>query len=91
MNADFIEIDNIAVNTEIMDICFTCDLVKCKGACCTMESEFGAPLTEDEIKTIDKVLPIVNEYLPQRSVKAIEKKGFWFETPIPMIGSLLAQ
>ena len=77
MNADFIEIDNIAVNTEIMDMCFTCDLTTCKGACCTMESEFGAPLSEDEIETINKILPIVKEYLPQRNIKEIEKHGFW--------------
>ena len=77
MDLDFIEIDNVAVNSEIMDNCFTCDLAKCKGACCTMESEFGAPVSEEEIETINKILPEIKEYLPPKSVKEIEKNGFW--------------
>lgn len=79
MNADFIEIDNIAVNTEILENTFTCDLSKCKGACCTMESEYGAPITENEIEIINKILPVVKEYLPKKHVKEIEKNGFWVE------------
>lgn len=79
MNADFIEIDNIVVNSEIIENTFTCDLSKCKGACCTMESEYGAPLTQEEIDTIENILPIVKDYLPKSHVKAIEKNGFWFE------------
>lgn len=77
MDLDFIEVDNIAVNTEIMDNCFTCDLEKCKGACCTMESEYGAPVTKEEIDIIAKLLPVIKEYLPVKSVKEIEKNGFW--------------
>lgn len=78
MNHDFIEIDNIAISAEILEKNFTCDLAKCKGACCTMESEFGAPITEDEIKLIEKYLPVIKEYLPKAHIKEIEKNGFWF-------------
>jgi len=77
MDLDFIEIDNVTVNTEIMDNYFTCDLAKCKGACCTMESEYGAPVTKEEIDIIAKLLPVIKEYLPVRSVKEIEKNDFW--------------
>ena len=79
MDLDFTEIDDIAVNNEIFKNNFTCDLAKCKGACCTMESQFGAPITKEEIEKIEKILPVVKEYLPKAHVKEIEKNGFWVE------------
>ncbi|MHB8929759.1 MAG: DUF3109 family protein [Melioribacteraceae bacterium] len=79
MNPEFLEIEKVFINKEIIDTNFTCDLSKCKGACCTMESEFGAPITEDEIETINKILPTVLEYLPKEHRQEIEKKGFWIE------------
>jgi len=77
MNPEFIEVEEVFVNKEIVDINFTCDLSKCKGACCTMESEFGAPITESEIEEINKALPSVMEYLPKEHIEIIEKSGFW--------------
>lgn len=77
MNAEFLEIDKVFINEEIVTTNFTCDLAKCKGACCTMESEWGAPITEQEIEEINKVLPVVLEYLPKEHVNEIEKNGFW--------------
>ena len=79
MNPEFIEIDNVYINSEIVETDFTCDLSKCKGACCTMESEYGAPITRDEIEEINKVLPVVMKYLPKEHAKEIEKSGFWME------------
>lgn len=79
MNSDFLEIDNILVNTEITETNFTCNLSKCKGACCTMESKFGAPITKQEVEIIEKILPVVKEYLPKQHIKEIEKNGFWTE------------
>jgi hypothetical protein len=77
MDADFLEIDNTLINTEIISTNFTCDLTKCKGACCTIESEYGAPITEDEIEKINKNLNIIIEYLPKEHVAEIEARGFW--------------
>lgn len=77
MNPEFIEVDGVFINKEIVGFNFTCDLSKCKGACCTMESEFGAPITEKEIEEIDNILPIVLKYLPQGHKAIIEKEGFW--------------
>lgn len=76
---DYIEIDDIFVNSELIETKFTCDLGKCKGACCTMESQFGAPLLESEIEVIENILPIVKKYLPKKNIKVIEKKGFYEE------------
>ncbi len=77
MDPEFIEVEGVFVNKEIVVTNFTCDLSKCKGACCTMESEFGAPITESEIEEISKVLPIIMEYLPKEHFDIIEKFGFW--------------
>ena len=77
MDTDFIQIDNIVLNSEIVSSNFTCDLAKCKGACCIMESPYGAPITKDEIRELQEVLSTVLEYLPKQHVAEIEKKGFW--------------
>ncbi len=73
----FIEIDGIIVNPDVIKTEFTCDLSKCKGACCTMESEFGAPLTLEEVQKIDKILPKVLDYLPEKHKNAIIEDGFY--------------
>lgn len=79
MYAEFIEIDKVFINSEIFSTKFTCDLKKCKGACCTMESDYGAPITEEEITKIEEVLPVVKNYLPKEHVKEIEQNGFWIK------------
>jgi hypothetical protein len=76
---DFMEIDDVIVNNDIFDTKFTCDLAKCKGACCTMESDYGAPVTRLEIDKIEKILDVVKKNLPKEHVKAIEKEGYWEE------------
>jgi len=77
MNFNLIEIDGVLVNKDILSVKFTCDLSKCKGACCTLESEYGAPVTEEEIKRIDEILDIIWEDLPETSRWIIEKEGFY--------------
>lgn len=75
-------IDNIYVDPEIANSYFACDVEKCKGACCFMEGDFGAPLLKDEIKIIKDVLPIVKKYLPEKNVKFIEQHGYYEETDV---------
>ena len=77
MEKNFIDIDDVIINNDLFEKKFTCDLEKCKGACCTMKSEYGAPLTEEEISKIDEILPVVKNYIPDRNVEEIEDFGFW--------------
>jgi len=72
------EIEEITINDNIFDVKFECDLKKCKGACCTMESEYGAPLDEEEIPVIEKHLPVIMRYLTQKHISEIEERGFWY-------------
>ncbi len=76
---DLIKIDDVLVNKEIIERNFTCDLNKCKGACCTMESDYGAPLLEEEIAEITAVLPAVKKILSQEQIDEIDKNGFHFK------------
>ncbi len=70
-------INDVLVRDEIVEIPFSCDLKKCKGACCTLESELGAPVNKEEIEEIEKILPIVKNYLNQINIDEIEELGFY--------------
>lgn len=72
-------VDNIIINQNVLETKFTCDLKKCKGACCTMESQYGAPLKKSEIKVIEQILPEVLVYLPEEHKQEILDNGFWRE------------
>ncbi len=70
-------INEVLVRDEIVEIPFSCDLKKCKGACCTLESELGAPVTKAEIEEIEKILPIVKKYITLTNIDEIEDRGFY--------------
>jgi Protein of unknown function (DUF3109) len=74
---DLIDIENVLISKEIADSHFACNLDICKGACCTLESDYGAPLLEEEIDKIKEILPIVKKYLPEQHIQEIENKGFF--------------
>ena len=70
-------INDVLVRDDIVEIPFSCDLQKCKGACCTLESELGAPTNKNEIEQIKKILPTVKQYLTQTNIDEIEEKNFY--------------
>jgi hypothetical protein len=74
-----VKVEDIFIREEVFETNFACDLNKCKGACCTFESEYGAPLSEEEVKNIAEILTIVKEYLPQRHIKVIEDDSFFIK------------
>ncbi len=54
---------------------FCCDLIKCKGACCTVKGTLGAPLKESELKVIERYKPAAIKYLSEENKEIIEKEG----------------
>jgi hypothetical protein len=56
---------------------FKCDLAKCKGACCTFESRYGAPISWEEVGVIENLISKVLPYLPHAHRAEIEEKGFY--------------
>jgi hypothetical protein len=75
-----IKIDKILVDEKIGETHFSCDLSKCKGACCTFPGEYGAPVLEEEIDSIREAVPAAMEYLSERSKAIILDEGFITET-----------
>ncbi len=75
--SNIIPVEEVLVRKEIQETHFACDLNKCKGACCTLESEYGAPLLEEEVSEIEKILEIVAEYIPAAHRERIEEDGFY--------------
>jgi hypothetical protein len=54
---------------------FACDLSKCKGACCTMPAERGAPILASEVSEIERVFLFAKKYLDKKALDTIEKTG----------------
>jgi hypothetical protein len=54
---------------------FACDVSVCKGACCTLPGGRGAPLATSEVAEIERALPAVLPYLPERHRREIALHG----------------
>ncbi len=74
---NLISVGNVLIRNEVLSTRFACDLKKCKGACCTIESNFGAPVDENEIIEIQKILDTVIEYLDDENIEVIMENGFY--------------
>lgn len=72
-----LQIDNVTIRQEVLETPFSCDLDKCKGACCTLESQYGAPLMNYEITTIENNLTEVLNNVSEKNREEIELNGFW--------------
>lgn len=72
-----ITIDNILVDDSAVQTKFACDLVACKGACCTFPGGRGAPLADHELAEIEKAYPSVKQYLPKEHLDTIDNNGLF--------------
>ena len=70
-------IDEVAVDSSLLNRKFACDLLKCKGACCSLPGGRGAPLLDSAISEIQSTLPEVLPLLSKEKQKLIEKDGFY--------------
>ena len=77
MDKQILPVGNILVRKEIAEKPFKCDLLKCRGACCTFESHYGAPVTWDEVEQIKDILPTVIDYIPKTHKDVIDEEGFY--------------
>lgn len=72
-----IYIDGIAVEDDVVNSLFRCDLAKCKGACCTFPGDFGAPLLDSEVEQIEQSMAEAAKYLSDRSKSVLKYSGFY--------------
>ncbi len=83
-----VQIGKTLVSEAIIDEEFVCNLSACKGACC-VEGEAGAPLTSDEAHWLREHQSLIEPFLPQAGIKALQQQGAYvqietgeYETPL---------
>lgn len=67
-------VNNILVSDDIKDVCFVCDLAKCKGACC-VEGDAGAPLEEEEISLLEDYIEDIYPYMLPGGIEVVKNMG----------------
>lgn len=75
-----IQIDDKLVDSSILSEYFHCDLSACHGACCHEGSE-GAPLTAEEIVTIEEHIHEILPTLSPQGRAAVESEGVAYRDP----------
>lgn len=64
------------VHEDILKEQFLCNLNACKGACC-WEGDYGAPLTHEEIITLERIYEDVKPFLTAEGKAVIDQKGLF--------------
>lgn len=71
-----IQIKDTLISDDIITECFVCDLSRCKGECC-IAGDSGAPVGEEEKKTMEDILPHVLPYMTPEGRRTVELMGAW--------------
>ncbi|MBF0575895.1 DUF3109 family protein [Dysgonomonas sp. GY617] len=69
-----IQIDDAIVALDVIEENFICDLSACQGECC-VEGESGAPLENEEVEIIEKLLPAIWDDLSPKAQEVINAQG----------------
>jgi len=73
------EKEKLNIDDRIFEVKFSCNLSRCKGACCTVYGTLGAPIKQSEITEIKNVIDNISEYLNENSKRIISDEGFYME------------
>ena len=75
-------VKDILVSDDVIEEQFMCNLNACKGACC-WEGDWGAPLEQEELDTLNKIYRTIKPYLSKEGRKVISEKGkyIYYEEP----------
>ena len=72
-----VEIGNTVVSFDLFEQQFCCDLGICRGICC-VEGDSGAPLEDNEVAELEKVLPLIWNDLSDESKAVINAQGVFY-------------
>lgn len=73
-----IQIDDTIISLDVFKEKFLCNLDACKGECC-IEGDAGAPVEQEEVEQLKKVLPVVWGDLSPEAQAVIEAQGVCYE------------
>lgn len=73
-NDVMLQIKNTLISLDLVERYFCCDLDSCLGECC-IDGDAGAPITEDERRKLEEVLPAVIDDLLPAARREIEENG----------------
>jgi len=84
-----VQVGDCLVSEAVLQEVFSCDINKCKGACC-VEGEAGAPLTKKEAVFLERSWAKIKPFIPEKGQKAIvdqgtHVKGFGDELETPLV------
>ncbi len=68
------QVGKTIISDDLFEEEFVCNLADCKGICC-VEGDSGAPLEEAEKEILERIYPIIKEYLTPEGIEAIEQQG----------------
>lgn len=75
-----LQVGDVLLSSDILTEHFCCDLDACGGACC-IEGDAGAPITKEEERELERVLPAVWHDLDPRAQKVLNKQGVSYRDP----------
>lgn len=69
-----LQIQDTLVSLDLAERFYCCDLDSCLGQCC-IEGDAGAPITEDERRKLEELLPVVWDDLTPAAQQEIRQNG----------------
>ena len=75
-----VEVNGVVVSFDVFKERFLCALEGCNGACC-IEGDAGAPITPDEVKEVEALLPEIWDELLPEAREVIERQGISYHDP----------
>ena len=73
-------IQNTLVSLDVLEKEFCCDLDKCRGCCC-IEGDAGAPISDDEVKQIEAILPVLLPEMTKEAREVVAGQGISYLDP----------
>ncbi|MBO4250620.1 MAG: DUF3109 family protein [Paludibacteraceae bacterium] len=73
-------IQNTLVSLDVIEKEFCCDLETCRGCCC-IEGDAGCPVSDEELKQIEKLLPELLPNMTPEAREVVEKQGLSYLDP----------
>ncbi len=67
-------IEDMLVSDAVVEEQFFCQLEACRGACC-WEGDWGAPLEDEELDTLEAIYPEIRPFLTHAGRQAIDREG----------------